>query len=206
LGQVLVKRLAALGDTSTLPGEDTGVVYSRDLIALGANGTLYVPSVLIEYGYISEPRFTLSEYRQTVTKDAAYQTYLALQDFFNDPIENPRAVAKLPATWPKPVVSIPTPVADASCIPFTETIFPAKNEKDIDTTGVVKRLQIILAKDKTIYPEGLVTGYFGPATKKAVQTLQEKQDIVSSGTPETTGYGAVGPKTAKALYALCSGA
>jgi peptidoglycan hydrolase-like protein with peptidoglycan-binding domain len=95
------------------------------------------------------------------------------------------------------------PVAVA-CAPFTQTILPAKNEKDIDTTGAVKRLQTILAKDKALYPEGLVTGWFGPATLRAVQAFQKKSGIASSGTPETTGYGAVGPKTAKALLILCS--
>lgn len=213
LGEDIADRLLALGEYSTLPGEGGGVVHDRELIAVGANATLYPPSVLIEYGYISEPRFTLPEYRQTVTKDAAYQTYLALQDFFGDEVENPRSVTKLPALWPAPVaaapvvvptsVSVPTPVALSTCAAFTGIILPAKNEKDIDTTGVVKRLQTILAKDKTIYPEGLVTGYFGPATKKAVQALQKKHDIISSGTPETTGYGAVGPKTAKVLMSMC---
>jgi N-acetylmuramoyl-L-alanine amidase len=245
LGRDIADRLSKLSDASTMPGESKGVIEDQELIAMGAYGTLNVPSVLIEYGYISEPRFTLPEYRRTVTKDAAYQTYLALQDFFDDEVPNPHSVAKLPTTWPKPVVVVPppviTPVAittppiipvatttlplattspvtpatptvptspspSSACAPFTQTILPAKSATDIDTTGVVKRLQTILAKDKTLYPEGLVTGYFGPATLKAVQALQKKNSIVTSGTPETTGYGAVGPKTAAALLALCSSA
>lgn len=247
LGRAVAKRLSKLSGVSTLPGESAGVVEDQELIAMGANGTLNVPSVLIEYGYISEPRFTLPEHRRTVTKDAAYQTYLGIQDFFGDPVEKPRRVAKLPTTWPKPVIvtpvppiattTVPVPVvatttpvvpailpalpaatttpvlpvtpvptpAPLACTPFTETVMPAKSETDIDTTGAVKRLQTILAKDKILYPEGLVTGYFGPATLRAVQAFQRKNNIVSSGTPETTGYGAVGPKTATALLALCSG-
>ena len=242
LGRDIADRLSALSSVSTLPGESRGVIGDRELIAMGAYGTLNVPSVLVEYGYISEPRFTLPEYRRTVTKDAAYQTYLALQDFFDDPVSNPRKVAKLPTTWPKPVAPTTPPIATitppvattslpfvpvatttfptattspvvpltpeepvaAACAPFTQTIMPAKSATDIDTTGAVKRLQAILAKDKALYPEGLVTGYFGPATLRAVQTFQKKNGIVSSGTPETTGYGAVGPKTAKALLAACS--
>lgn len=243
LGRSIADRLSTLSDVSTLPGESKGVVEDQELIAMGAYGTLNVPSVLIEYGYITEPRFTLSEYRTAVTKDAAYQTYLALQDFFDDEIANPRKVAKLPTKWPEPapivtpappiatttppiVIATSTPVVPAppvmppvaattspsippapiaiACAPFTTTILPAKNTSDIDTTGAVKRLQTILAKDRTLYPEGLVTGYFGPATLRAVQAFQKKNNIVSSGTPETTGYGAVGPRTAKALLVLCS--
>jgi len=220
LGRDISRRLAALSGISTLPGESLGVVPDRELIAVGAFGTLSVPSVLIEYGYISEPRFTLPEHREQVTRDTAYQTYLALQDFFNEEVSNPRTVKRLPTEWPKPVatttIATTTPAVAATttpatvskptqtaCEPFTDTLFPAKDD-EVDTTGAVKRLQAILAKDKTIYPEGLVTGYFGPATLRAVQAFQKKQGIASSGTPETTGYGAFGPRTAKALLALCS--
>ena len=43
------------------------------------------------------------------------------------------------------------------------------------------------------------TGYFGPLTEAAVQKWQAAHGIVSSGTPDTTGYGVVGPKTLAAL-------
>ncbi len=59
----------------------------------------------------------------------------------------------------------------------------------------VKALQEFFAQDSAVYPEGLTTGYFGPATLRAIQRFQAKNSIVSSGTPETTGYGALGPKT-----------
>jgi|GEM_PF-4743886 len=47
------------------------------------------------------------------------------------------------------------------------------------------------------------TGYFGPFTQAAIQQWQASKGIVSSGTPATTGYGSVGPKTRKA-FASCS--
>ncbi|HEY4489282.1 MAG TPA: N-acetylmuramoyl-L-alanine amidase [Candidatus Paceibacterota bacterium] len=216
LGHDIVRRLVKLSDVSTLPGESGGVTEDQELIALGAYGTLNVPSVLIEYGYITEPRFTLPEHRQTVVKDTAYQTYLALQDFFNDEVLNPRSIAKLPTKWPEPVATTTPPIAtttpvaivesirtQAACTLFTDTLLPAKDD-EVEATSAVERLQKILAKDKTVYPEGLVTGYFGPATLRAVQAFQKKNSIVSSGTPETTGYGAVGPRTAKVLMTLCS--
>jgi hypothetical protein len=43
------------------------------------------------------------------------------------------------------------------------------------------------------------TGYFGAATQAAVQAWQSERGIVTSGTPETTGFGAVGPMTREAL-------
>lgn len=59
----------------------------------------------------------------------------------------------------------------------------------------ITQLQTYLAKDSSIYPEGLITGYYGSLTEKAVQRWQAKQGIISSGAPETTGYGLVGPRT-----------
>ncbi|MEK7107488.1 MAG: peptidoglycan-binding domain-containing protein [Patescibacteria group bacterium] len=70
----------------------------------------------------------------------------------------------------------------------------------------VTRLQQFLARDKSIYPEGIVNGTYGPLTEKAVQRFQVKNGIVSSGTPDTTGYGAVGPRTAAAMAVGCTGA
>ncbi len=57
-------------------------------------------------------------------------------------------------------------------------------------------MQIFL-KDQgvEIYPEELITGYYGKLTVKAVQRFQCKYGIVCSGTPETTGYGLAGPIT-----------
>ena len=59
----------------------------------------------------------------------------------------------------------------------------------------VKVLQAFLAKDPTIYPLGLVTGYFGPVTRVAVKKYQIVNKIVATGTESTTGFGRVGPTT-----------
>ena len=52
---------------------------------------------------------------------------------------------------------------------------------------------------------GSATGYFGLLTEKAVQTLQKAHNVVSSGSPATTGFGFVGKKTQAAIASLCSG-
>lgn len=51
----------------------------------------------------------------------------------------------------------------------------------------VKLLQELLASDPSIYPEGKVTGFFGPLTAEAVKRFQEKSGL------EKVGH--VGPKT-----------
>ncbi|MDE2218459.1 MAG: peptidoglycan-binding protein [Patescibacteria group bacterium] len=45
----------------------------------------------------------------------------------------------------------------------------------------VRNLQILLAKDKSIYPEGLITGAYGPLTEKAVKRLQAKYNLPQVG-------------------------
>jgi peptidoglycan hydrolase-like protein with peptidoglycan-binding domain len=69
------------------------------------------------------------------------------------------------------------------------------------TGANVTNLQAFLAST-SFYPEGLVTGYYGPLTQAAVQRLQAYYGIVSSGSPSTTGYGRVGPSTLAKINAL----
>lgn len=66
----------------------------------------------------------------------------------------------------------------------------------------VTELQTYLATNASIYPSGLVTGYFGALTQAGVQRFQAAQGIVSSGSPSTTGYGRVGPQTMARINAL----
>lgn|GEM_PF-3829924 len=67
----------------------------------------------------------------------------------------------------------------------------------------VSALQACLAKDPSIYPEGLKTGYFGSLTEKALQRWQTTHNIVSEGTPDTTGFGVFGPRTRPLFIKWC---
>ncbi|MBI4087855.1 peptidoglycan-binding protein [Candidatus Kaiserbacteria bacterium] len=64
-----------------------------------------------------------------------------------------------------------------------------------DSGVQVSALQQFLAVDGSVYPEGLVTGYYGDLTTAAVQRYQCKEGIVCQGDVATTGYGRVGPAT-----------
>src|SRR3989344_6608586 len=61
----------------------------------------------------------------------------------------------------------------------------------------VRKLQEFLSKDKEIYPNGLITGFFGPLTEVAVKKWQEKHGIES--------VGIVGPKTIAKLQDIGRG-
>jgi peptidoglycan hydrolase-like protein with peptidoglycan-binding domain len=102
-------------------------------------------------------------------------------------------------TVPPPQI---TPVLPYKCPPFVHTLY--RGITDVSTNGEVTRLQKMLAEDATVYPEALVTGYYGSLTEKAVQRLQAKQGIVSFGDALETGYGLVGPQTrAKIIIIFC---
>lgn len=65
---------------------------------------------------------------------------------------------------------------------------------DLTMTGSdVSALQIFLAKDPTLYPQGLVTGYFGPLTSGAVARFQTRNGL--------DAVGRVGPLTLVKLNA-----
>ena len=114
------------------------------------------------------------------------------------------AVPAVPATPATPGVAPATPAIPAS--PSTGSISrPLK----IGSTGSdVKTLQQFLnASGFTIAGSGVgspgnETDYLGRLTVEAIKKFQAKYGIVSSGTPETTGYGRVGPKTRAKLNEL----
>lgn len=99
------------------------------------------------------------------------------------------APASIPAPAPLP---IPAPVLSPIPAP---TLIPAVVIASTLAVGSrgndVLKLQAYLAADKSIYPEGLITGFFGGATEAAVKRFQARH-----GLPQV---GQVGPATRKIL-------
>lgn len=58
-------------------------------------------------------------------------------------------------------------------------------------------LQTFLAKDNTIYPQGIISGYFGPLTQSAVSNFQARNGIAT--------VGRVGPITLNVINGRLSG-
>lgn len=63
----------------------------------------------------------------------------------------------------------------------------------------VSHLQEFLKKDSSIYPEGIISGYFGPATFRAVARFQKKHKLANENDPF---LGTIGPKTRAKLNEL----
>jgi predicted ribosome quality control (RQC) complex YloA/Tae2 family protein len=65
------------------------------------------------------------------------------------------------------------------------------------TSEEIKAIQQILASDPDIYPEGVISGYYGPLTEKALNRFREKYGI-----KEEDKRGKIGPKTLEKLSEL----
>ncbi len=284
IAEPIFERLNAYTATSTSGLETRGIVEDRELIAIGAYNTASMPSLLIEYGYIYEPRITDGA-REQVFADYAYATALGVKDFFGSAARPRFGTSILPyqfttdvtasssadsrglyalqaalrdqgfypgtesslavcpvsglmnvctpasikafqaargivqtgtldhatrsalntayglATTESPAASVArAPAASAgTCTAFASSLAPEAT--DADTNGEVTRLQQILAKDPSVYPEGKVTGYFGTATLAAVKRFQVQQKVT---TASSASYGLVGPATKAALQKACS--
>ena len=113
------------------------------------------------------------------------------------PLSSP-VISQTPTPPASGIISLPPPPPVSPVAKSVFKIYLRRGSRGAE----VSALQEFLKKDPVIYPEELVTGFFGPATERAVQRFQKKHGLVSSGSPATTGYGAVGPKTRTKLNSL----
>jgi peptidoglycan hydrolase-like protein with peptidoglycan-binding domain len=80
------------------------------------------------------------------------------------------------------------------CAPMLANAATLTRELQFGMSGSdVSTLQTFLAQDVTIYPQGLVTGYFGMLTKSAVSNFQARNGIAN--------VGRVGPATLPVINA-----
>jgi len=92
------------------------------------------------------------------------------------PKESPATEEEAPSAEPQEAAApVPSPEAQAP---------PLKKKEEFSfgsRGGGVAEVQALLAKDPTLYPEGLVTGWYGPLTRSAVRRFQERVGITPTG-------------------------
>jgi peptidoglycan hydrolase-like protein with peptidoglycan-binding domain/photosystem II stability/assembly factor-like uncharacterized protein len=94
-----------------------------------------------------------------------------------------------------PISPSPTPTTPIILPPLGHTLALGATGSDVVT------LQTILVQQKLIPPTA-ITGTFDLTTQAGVRAFQTKYDIVLSGSPQSTGYGVVGPGTRAKLNTL----
>lgn len=88
----------------------------------------------------------------------------------------------------------------STCLNLSRSLYLGVS--DSESAGEVTKLQQFLTNTGH-YTYGKATGYYGPATQQAVQAWQAEKKLVSSGSPETTGFGMVGPSTRSEMARGC---
>lgn len=92
----------------------------------------------------------------------------------------------------------PLPPTANACAVFARTLARGASGED------VSRLQNFLHGTGDLDADN-ATGFFGSSTEAAVKHWQTRIGVIASGTPNTTGFGALGPKTRGAIVANCKG-
>ncbi|TSD03894.1 MAG: peptidoglycan-binding domain 1 protein [Parcubacteria group bacterium Greene0714_36] len=103
-----------------------------------------------------------------------------------------------PSAPPSSPVAQPSPVSAVSAGIPSRVLSPGTRDDQ------VRALQQLLASDPDIYPEGTVSGFYGPATTRAVRLFQLKHGVIQSATD--AGNGNVGPKTLQKMKEIFGGA
>ena len=176
LAEHVFEALASRLSPSDMPLENDGLVEDQELIAIGAYNSLDAAVLFIEYSYIYEPQIYKENVRPMALKEAAFQTYSGIQNFFGNPISAMEEKAIFfPYVWNNN---------------FGKN---SKNNKDVFF------LQTALLHEGLYPPHGStksdcpLSGNFFNCTKRAVTAFQKKYDI------EQTGF--IGPITRGQLNA-----
>jgi N-acetylmuramoyl-L-alanine amidase len=168
IAEAVFKRLSLYNPISNLPVESQGLETDDSLIAMGAYNTAEMASILIEYDYIYEPQFVNPEVRPIALKDFAYQTYLGVQDYYNNN-QNVTATSSYDPNmnvyaWSMPVTSAHSHAED------------------------IYAMQTALIMDGDYPPKGMTrndcphSGAIGSCTELAVKAFQQKYHIIGENT------------------------
>jgi peptidoglycan hydrolase-like protein with peptidoglycan-binding domain len=164
LGKSIGARIMQSFPVSDLPLElgnsiGEGVIPDFKLIAVGANRTLDIPSVLVEYSYIYEPTVS-PKFLDLTTTLMAQATSVGIREYISGTKNSER---NLNYFWSSRVVENKEPRVEVLALQYG-----------------LSELGIYPSTDKTRYDCPL-TGIFGPCTKQAVKDFQVSQGLKADG-------------------------
>lgn len=146
---------------------------------------------------IEEPRLPVFSSTPTINElQGAITAIIQRIDFIKNNLTSPNNPALIEQSVQyigqiQKALGLPSLAPTSSMVPpsgsYQESLFFGSNNDDVTALQNFLRSQ-----GADIYPEGKVTGYFGPLTRGAVERFQERYGIVREGDLE---YGFVGPKT-----------
>lgn len=176
---------------------------------------LPVPGMTLYYASLLDPTDTSRNFENVGQEPYLYFTVLLSRDIIRQKIR----FTKLDAATAQPVVTPPPPTAlsvpanpsvQTTTTGVTTNAMPAPLCPSITRTlslrsrgADVATLQSYLISQNLLSPDS-ATGYFGRLTQTAVQSWQCQRGLICTGSPRTTGYGAVGPRTRAALLSCAA--
>ncbi len=171
----------------TLTASPTSVASGGTVTLRWASGTQFDTCSLTANGTsIAQNQPTTSTFTHNPTVNTTYQ--ISCRPFAQG----------APATATAYVTVTPNNEA-VQCAPLSRTLY--LGHTDADTNGEVSKLQRMLTKIGRY--TGAVNGTFDAATETAVKAFQCAEGISCTGSPDTTGYGMVGPRTRSLLFSRC---
>lgn len=95
------------------------------------------------------------------------------------------------------LAGLSVPLADAQQAKSSPQPFFSKSLKPGDRGEEVRNLQTILKSDSSVYPQGMVTGFYGSLTANAVKKLQRKYGLPQTGVLDAKTQEVIFPSQAK---------
>jgi len=182
--------------TSTATSTTTAPIAATSTTATSTSSTtsLGTLSVLPPYPTTAQIQTAISELTKQVNQ---IQDNLQAPDVLTLIAQIAQQIARIQQVIGVPPATPPPAGAMPKAGSYQKPFFLKQRNND------VRALQTFLkSQGADIYPEGLVTGYFGPLTKEAVGRFQLKYDLVHDKDGPVYGY--LGPKTRAKINSLLS--
>lgn len=170
-----IQPLGSIGIISNGPTSSGGFNWWNINYSSGADGWS-VEDFLQIYSTISSSAGSNTSGSESSVSFGGNTSNTTLSSQINQPIKNLNIIGTTSTTKPSGTSAITANISYGSKHPE------------------VVRVQSFLIS-QSLLSSGNATGFFGSQTEEAIKAFQRKYNIVSSGSPSTTGYGSIGPKT-----------